>query len=66
MWGVAIFSTIAGASLEGGGAVATARTGSFDNAFSACAITGAVVAAVGAILLPTGRPDLDAGAVMAH
>ncbi len=68
--GVAVISTIAGASLEGGGegagADAVAGTGGFDNAFTACAIIAAVVAALGALLLPAGRPDPSQGPVMAH
>ncbi|WP_386355063.1 hypothetical protein [Streptomyces xiangluensis] len=64
--GVAVISTIAGTSLEGGGAGAAAGTGGFDNAFTACAIIDAVVAAIGAVLLPAGRPDPGQGPVMAH
>ncbi|MFI1733733.1 MFS transporter [Streptomyces acidicola] len=64
--GVAVISTIAGASLEGGGAGAAAGTGGFDNAFTACAITAAVVAALGVLLLPVGRPDPAQGPVTAH
>ncbi|MEV6589000.1 MFS transporter [Streptomyces acidicola] len=64
--GVAVISTIAGASLEGGGAGAAAGTGGFGNAFTACAITAAVVAALGVLLLPTGRPDPAQGPVTAH
>ncbi|NGO43847.1 MFS transporter [Streptomyces ureilyticus] len=64
--GVAVISTIAGASLEGGRAGAAAGTGGFDNAFTACAIIAAAVAAVGALLLPAGRPDPTQGPAMAH
>jgi len=61
-------ATIAGASLEGGGAGASAGTDGFDNAFTACAIAAAAaaVAALGALLLPAGRPDPAQGPVMAH
>lgn len=48
----------------GGGAAA--GTGGFDNAFTACAIIAAGVAALGALLLPAGRPDPSQGPVMAH
>ncbi|MFC4464128.1 hypothetical protein ACFPH6_06035 [Streptomyces xiangluensis] len=64
--GVAVISTIAGASLEGGGQGAAVGTGGFDNAFTACAIAAAVVAALGALLLPAGRPDPAQGPVVAH
>jgi sugar phosphate permease len=67
--GVAVISTIVGASLERGGPSAgagAAGTGGFDNAFTVCAIIAAVVAALGALLLPTGRPDPAQGPVMAH
>ncbi|MGW2524865.1 hypothetical protein ACWC09_49550 [Streptomyces sp. NPDC001617] len=64
--GVAVISTIAGASLEAGGGGAAAGTGGFDNAFTACAVIAAMVAALGALLLPAGRPDPSQGPVMAH
>ncbi|WP_159401291.1 hypothetical protein [Streptomyces maremycinicus] len=65
--GVAIIPTIAGAILEGGvEGAATAGTGCFGNAFTACAIIAAAVAAVAAVLLPAGRPDRSEGPVMAH
>ncbi|ALV33177.1 hypothetical protein [Streptomyces sp. CdTB01] len=64
--GVAVISTIAGASLEGGAAGPAAGTGGFDNAFTACAIIAAVAAAGSALLLPAGRPDPAQGPVMAH
>ena len=64
--GVAVISTIAGASLEGGRAGVAAGTGGFDNAFAACAIVAAVISAVGMLLLPTGRPDPSQGPVMVH
>lgn len=64
--GVAVISTIAGASLEGGGGSVAAGTSGFDNAFAACAVITAAVAALGALLLPAGRPDPSQGPVMAH
>ncbi|MDN3027119.1 MFS transporter [Streptomyces sp. S.PB5] len=64
--GVAVISTIAGASLEGGAAGPGAGTSGFDNAFTACAVIAAVTAALGALLLPKGRPDPAQGPVMAH
>lgn len=64
-FGVAVISTIAGASLEGG-AGSAAGTGGFNNAFTACAIIAAVVTAAGALLLPAGRPDPAQGPAMAH
>nr|WSY50183.1 hypothetical protein OG999_08565 [Streptomyces sp. NBC_00886] len=40
--------------------------GGFDHTFIAYAIIVAGVAAVGALLLPTGRPDPSQGPDMAH
>lgn len=64
--GVAVISTIAGASLEGGGGGATAGTSGFDNAFTACAVIAAAVAALGALLLPHGTPGSVTGSGHGH
>lgn len=62
--GVAVFATIAGASLEGGGP--SAGTGGFGDAFTAAAVIAAAVAVTGPLLLPAGRPDPSQPRAMAH
>ena len=61
--GVAIVSTIAGASVDAGSAVVPVA--GFGDAFLACAIIAVVVAAAAAWLLPPGRPATDTP-VFAH
>jgi EmrB/QacA subfamily drug resistance transporter len=65
--GVALVSTIAGASVELGPAAAQAATTGFDQAFLACAILAGLVAVAASWLLPAGRlPAAGEGPVFAH
>jgi EmrB/QacA subfamily drug resistance transporter len=64
--GVALVSTIAGASVELGPAAVQAATTGFDRAFLACAILAGVVAVAASWLLPAGRPPVGEGPVFAH
>jgi EmrB/QacA subfamily drug resistance transporter len=62
--GVAIVSTIAGASVDTGSAVVAVA--GFGDAFLACAIIAVLVAAAAAWLLPPGRPPATDAPVFAH
>jgi MFS family permease len=64
--GVALVSTIAGASVELGPAAAQAATTGFDQAFLACAILAGLVAVAASWLLPAGRLPAGEGPVFAH
>ena len=64
--GVALASTIAGASVELGPAAAQAATTGFDRAFLACAILAGLVAVAASWLLPAGRPPAGDRPVFAH
>ena len=62
--GVAVVSTIAGASIDAGPALG--GVGGFANAFWACALAAAVAAAVLPVLLPGSPPPATDGPVFAH
>jgi len=62
--GVAVVSTIAGASITAGPALG--GVGGFTNAFWACALASAVTAVVLPVVLPGGRPPVTDGPVFAH
>ena len=64
--GVALVSTIVGASVEPGPAAAQAATTGFDHAFLACAILAGLVAVAASWLLPAGRLPAGDGPVFAH
>jgi EmrB/QacA subfamily drug resistance transporter len=64
--GVALVSTIAGASVELGPAAAQAATTGFDHAFLACAILAGLVAVAASWLLPAGRLPAGDGPVFVH
>jgi EmrB/QacA subfamily drug resistance transporter len=64
--GVALVSTIAGASVEVGPAAAQAATTGFDHAFLACAILAGLVTVAASWLLPAGRPPAGDGPRFAH
>ena len=64
--GVALVSTIAGASVELGPAAAQAATSGFGHAFLACAILAGLVAVAASWLLPAGRLPAGDGPVFAH
>jgi hypothetical protein len=62
--GVAVASTIAGASVEGGSAVVSAA--GFGDAFLAAAVLAGLAAVAAPWLLPPGRPPATAGPAFAH
>jgi EmrB/QacA subfamily drug resistance transporter len=62
--GVAIVSSIAGASVDAGSAVVSVA--GFGDAFLACAIMAGLVAVAATRLLPPGRPPSGDGPVFAH
>jgi EmrB/QacA subfamily drug resistance transporter len=62
--GVAVASTIAGASVEGGSAVVSAA--GFGDAFLAGAVLAGLAAVAAPWLLPPGRPPATAGPAFAH
>jgi len=64
--GVALASTIAGASAELGPAAAQAATTGFDRAFLAGAVLAGLVAVASSWLLPAGRLPAGDGPVFAH
>jgi EmrB/QacA subfamily drug resistance transporter len=64
--GVALVSTIAGASVEPAQAAAQAATTGFSHAFLACAILAGLVAVAASWLLPAGRLPAGDGPVFAH
>jgi flagellar motor component MotA len=64
--GVALVSTIAGASVEIGSAAAQAATTGFGHAFLASAILAGLVAVAALWLLPAGRLPAGDGPVFAH
>jgi MFS family permease len=64
--GVALVSTIAGASVEAQPAATPAVMAGFGDAFLACAILAGLVAVVASWLLPPGRPPATEAPVFAH
>lgn len=64
--GVAVASTIAGASVEGGAAATSLVVAGFGDAFLAGAVLAGVAAAAATRLLPPGSPTATGGAVFAH
>jgi hypothetical protein len=64
--GVALVSTIAGASVADGPLVGRPQVGGYDRAFLACAVIAAVAALGSGWLLPTGRPPTTDGPAFAH
>jgi hypothetical protein len=62
--GVAVASTIAGASVEGGSAVVSAA--GFGDAFLAAAVLAGLAAVAAPWLLPPGRPPATDGPAFAH
>jgi EmrB/QacA subfamily drug resistance transporter len=62
--GIAVVSTIAGGSIDGGGGLA--GVGGFTDAFWACALVAVVAAASLPFALPGGRPPATDGPVFAH
>jgi EmrB/QacA subfamily drug resistance transporter len=64
--GVAIASTIAGASVDGGSAATSVVVAGFGDAFLAGAILAGLAAVATSRLLPPGRPPATDGPVFAH
>jgi EmrB/QacA subfamily drug resistance transporter len=64
--GVAVVSTIAGASIHAGGASGGAAVGGFTDALAAAAVAALVAAVVVPVLLPAGRPPVADRPAFAH
>jgi EmrB/QacA subfamily drug resistance transporter len=64
--GVAIASTLAGTSVDGGSAATSAVVAGFGDAFLAGAILAGLAAVAATRLLPPGRPPASDGPVFAH
>jgi MFS family permease len=64
--GVAIASTLAGTSVDGGSAAISAVVAGFGDAFLAGAILAGLAAVATSRLLPPGRPPATDGPVFAH
>lgn len=64
--GVAVLSTVAGASIHAGGASGTAAVGGFADAFTVAAIVALVAAAALPLLLPAGRPPVTDRPAFVH
>jgi EmrB/QacA subfamily drug resistance transporter len=64
--GVAVASTIAGASVDGGSAATSAVVAGFGDAFLAGAVLAGLAAVAATRLLPPGRPPATDGPLFAH
>jgi EmrB/QacA subfamily drug resistance transporter len=65
-FGVALMSTIAGASVAGGTVGGLPPVDGFQNAFVACVVVAVLTALAALALLPAGRPPSTDGHVFAH